>query len=126
MQGEYAVRAMLELARENAAGLISAKELAARQDIPPVFLTKILSMLAKAGLIVSQRGSRGGIKIAKDPAEITLKSIVETIEGPFKLNMCLGETGACDRKPACKVHHVWDRAQEALLKELTTTLDQLI
>ncbi|MDI6715576.1 MAG: Rrf2 family transcriptional regulator [Actinomycetota bacterium] len=127
MQGEYAIRAMLELAREYSNGkLISAKELAARQDIPPAFLTKTLSMLAKAGLIVNQRGSRGGIRLAEEPSRITIQEVVEAIEGPFKINMCLGATGACDRKPGCKVHRVWHRAQEAMLKELSVTLDKVI
>lgn len=127
MQGEYAIRAMLELSREYPSGkLISAKELASRQDIPPVFLTKIVSVLARAGLIVNQRGSRGGIRLVKYPSEIAIRDIVEAIEGPFKLNMCLGVTGACDRKPGCKVHRVWHRAQEAMLKELSVTLDKVI
>ena len=127
MQGEYAIRAMLELAREYPSGkLISAKDLAARQEIPPVFLTKTLGVLAKAGLIVNQRGSRGGIRLTKEPPGITIQEVVEAIEGPFKLNMCLGDTGACDRKPGCKVHWVWQRAQDALLKELSITLDRLI
>ncbi len=127
MQGEYAIRAMLELSREYSGGkLISAKELATRQDIPPVFLTKILSVLARAELIVNQRGSRGGIRLVKYPSEITIQDVVEAIEGPFKLNMCLGVTGACDRKPGCKVHWIWHRAQEAMLKELSVTLDKVV
>jgi len=126
MQGEYAVRAMLELAKQYGNGLISAKELALRQDIPAVFLTKILSTLTKAGLIISQRGSQGGIRLAKEPSGITIKSVIEAVEGPFKLNMCLGEPGECDRKPTCKVHRMWHRAQEAMLKELGITLDKLI
>ncbi|MCL6471416.1 MAG: Rrf2 family transcriptional regulator [Firmicutes bacterium] len=127
MQGEYAIRAMLELAREYPSGkLIPAKELALRQDIPPVFLTKTLSLLAKAGLIINHRGSRGGIRLAKDASKITIKDVVEAIEGPFRLNMCLGVAGACDRKPGCKVHRVWHRAQEAMLKELSVTLDKVI
>lgn len=126
MQGEYAIRAMLELASEYGNGLISAKELASRQEIPPVFLTKILSTLTKAGLIVSQRGSQGGIRLAKEPSSITVQTVIEAVEGPFRLNMCLGETGTCGRKPECKVHKMWYRAQDAMLKELSITLDQVI
>lgn len=126
MQGEYAIRAMLELARTYGQGLISAKELAARQEIPPVFLTKILSVLTKAGLIISHRGSRGGIALAKDPSEITIQAIIEAIEGPLRLNLCLGTGGMCGRQPTCKVHQVWCRAQEAMSKELGITLDKVI
>lgn len=126
MQGEYAIRAMLELANQYGEGLISAKKLAVRQDIPQVFLTKILSTLTKSGLVISQRGSHGGIRLAKEPSKVTMKEIVEAVEGPFKLNMCLGEPGECDRKPKCKVHKVWQQAQNSLLKELNITLDKLI
>jgi len=126
MQGEYAIRAMLELASQYQKGLISAKALAVRQDVPQVFLTKILSTLTKTGLVVSQRGSHGGIKLAKQPSKITMREVIEAVEGPFRLNMCLGEPGECDRKPKCKVHKVWQRAQDSLLEELNVTLDKLI
>ena len=126
MQGEYAIRAMLELARRYDDGLMSAKELAAHQDIPSVFLTKILATLTKAGLVLSQRGSRGGIKLARQPSEISLQEIIEAIEGPLALNLCLQGEGACDRKPGCKAHDVWCRVQDAMRRELGITLDELI
>lgn len=126
MQGEYAIRAMLELARQHDKGLTSAKELASIQDIPQVFLTKILSTLTKSGLVISHRGSRGGIELAKKPSEITLRAIIESIEGPLQLNLCLGEAGLCSRMGTCKVHEVWCRAQEAMARELSITLDELI
>jgi len=126
MQGEYAVRAMLELTKEYGSGLISTKELAALQEIPPVFLTKILSTLTKAGLIVSHRGAHGGIGLAKAPHSISLRQVIEAVEGPFRLNVCLGEPGDCGRTVTCKVHQVWHRAQNALLDELDVALDQLI
>lgn len=125
-QGEYAIRCMLELARNYGRERLATKEVAAKQEIPLMFLTKILGILIKSGLVVSQRGSHGGISLAKPPSEITLSEIVEAIEGPFALNACLGEAGQCGRKPYCKVHQVWHRAQRALLKELEITIDQLI
>lgn len=100
--------------------------MAFEQDIPPVFLTKILNILIKNGIVISQRGVSGGIMLAKHPSEITLKEIIEIIEGTFALNACLGEVGQCGRKPQCKVHQVWCRAQSALLKELEITLDKLL
>lgn len=125
-QGEYAIRATLELAKYYETGLISAKEIANKQDIPLVFLTKILSALTKSGLVVSQRGNNGGIRLSKGPYEISIKDVIEAVEGPFNLNACLGETGQCGRKPECRVHQIWQRAQTALLKELEVTLDNCI
>lgn len=125
-QGEYAIRASLELAKHYEVGLITAREIAANQEIPSVFLTKILSSLTKSGLVISQRGNHGGIRLSKTPSRITIKEVIEAVEGPFTLNACLGEAGQCGRKPECKVHQMWQRAQIALFKELEVTLDKLI
>lgn len=105
---------------------VTTKDVAAKQDIPSAFLTKVLNPLIKEGIIISQRGSAGGIMLARPPEEITLRKIIETVEGPFYLNQCLSEAGNCSRQPQCKVHQVWIRAQDALLEELDITLDKLI
>jgi Rrf2 family protein len=126
MQGEYAIRAMVELAREHGKGLISAKKLAERQDIPLVFLTKILLILTKSGLLVSMRGSHGGIRLAKDPSEISILNIVEAIEGPIRLNICIGNAGVCGHTPACKVHNIWNNVQDSMVRELDVRLTELI
>lgn len=115
----------MELAR-NYGKRLSTKDVALNQEIPAVFLTKILGHLISRGLVTSQRGTSGGIMLAKPPAAITIRDVIESIEGPFALNECLGEAGKCGRKPQCKVHQVWWRAQQALLKELAVTLDKLI
>lgn len=64
--------------------------------------------------------------LAKTPQEITLRDVIECVEGPFALNECLGEAGKCTRKPHCKVHQIWVKAQQVLLQELEVTLDNLI
>lgn len=125
-QGEYAIRSTLELAKHYDKGLISAKDIAQKQDVPLVFLTKILSALAKSGLAISQRGNSGGIRLAKNPCEVSIKDVIVAVEGSFSLNACLGEAGQCGRKPECKVHQMWQRAQIALCKELEITLNKLI
>lgn len=117
---------MLELAKNYGKERLSTKAVAAKQEIPPVFLTKILKILIKGGLVVSQRGPSGGIMLAKPPSEITLREVVEIVEGPFALNICLSEAGQCTRKPHCKVHQVWYKAQDAMLKELDVPLDKLL
>lgn len=116
----------MELAKNYGKECLSTKVVAVKQDIPLVFLTKILNILIKGGLVVSRRGSSGGIMLAKHPSEITLREVVEIMEGPFALNACLSEAGQCARKPHCKVHQVWYRAQDAMLKELDVTLDNLL
>jgi Rrf2 family protein len=117
---------VLELARNHSNKYLTTKTVAAKQDIPPPFLTKVLSPLIKGGIITSHRGAGGGIRLAKPPEKITLKEVIEIVEGHFFLNQCLSEAGNCTRKPHCKVHQIWIRAQNALLRELDVTLDKLI
>jgi Rrf2 family protein len=126
MQGEYAIRAMVGLAREHGNGLLSAKKLAELQDIPPVFLTKILLILTKAGLLVSVRGSHGGIRLAKDPSQISLFEVIEAVEGPLRLNSCIGNNGVCGHNPTCKVHDIWNRVQDSMVKELNVSISELL
>lgn len=79
---EYALRALLELGRRHGAGPVSAREVARAQKIPPRFCEAVLGDLRKAGLVGSQRGSGGGCWLARDPAEVTVAEVVDTVEGP--------------------------------------------
>ena len=96
------------------------------QEIPPYFLSKILPRLIIAGLVESKRGTSGGITLARPPHQISLREVIEAVEGPLALNACLAAASTCNRETNCKVHPVWVRAQEALLKELEITLDKLV
>lgn len=82
---DYAVRAMLILAAERArdAGPVSVETLAQRQDLPRKFLEAIVSDLRKGGLVVSVRGVRGGYRLARDPAEVSLGDIFRAVDGPL-------------------------------------------
>ena len=118
-QTEYAVRVMLELARLPKGEMLSAREISEKQQIPEVFLKKTIQILARAGLVHTQRGPRGGVQLAKDPTEVTLADILVAVEGPLALNVCLVPGYECVNKPGCKVHRVLARAQKALVSELS-------
>jgi len=114
---EYAVRAMLDLAKLEG-GQATAKEIARRQDIPPKFLPQIMVDLSRAGLVQGTRGSGGGVRLAVDPAKVTIRRIVDAIEGPMALYGCLEDGGVCRRQGHCEVQHVWAWAQSQFLKAL--------
>jgi Rrf2 family iron-sulfur cluster assembly transcriptional regulator len=114
---EYAVRAMLDLARLEG-GQATAKEIAKRQDIPPKFLPQIMVDLSRAGLVQGTRGSGGGVRLAVDPAKVTIRRIVDAIEGPMALYACLEEGGVCKREGLCQMRHVWGWAQSRFLRAL--------
>ncbi|HCH00069.1 MAG: hypothetical protein A2074_05280 [Candidatus Aquicultor primus] len=126
-RAEYAIRTMLDIASNLDDQPLMSKEIAARQDIPPNFLIQIVPELRSAGLIHTVRGSGGGIYLTKKPSEITLRYIVEAIEGPIALNQCLIGDASCERKPRCPVHEVWALAQKQMLAVLeATTLAGLV
>jgi Rrf2 family protein len=89
--------------------------IAKAQDVPPRFLAKIFQSLAKAGVVKSHRGAKGGFSLARTAADITIKDVIEAIEGPIYLNVCLISQGECSRDKICPMHAVWEEAQEKMM-----------
>jgi Rrf2 family protein len=77
----YAVRALTELARVGAAGPVPIGEIARRRDIPVQFLEGMFATLRRAGILQSQRGVKGGYSFAREPGDVTVLEVVETLEG---------------------------------------------
>jgi len=94
-QADYAVRAVLYLARLGQEDRAATSQVAQEQHIPPSFLAKIISQLSIAGLLHTSRGARGGVMLAREPKDITLLEVIEAIDGPIMLNECVGDTGSC-------------------------------
>ncbi len=123
--GEYAVRGMVHLARKPKDELILIADIAKSEGVSVSFLAKIFQKLSKVGLIESQRGATGGVSVGRVPSEISLKLIIEAIEGPFALNRCLLIENKCDRADGCLISNVWHKAQSKMLEVLEeATLDQ--
>ncbi len=82
---DYAIRALLSLCAAHAGGgaAVSAETLAVEQDLPRKFLEAILADLRRGGLVVSQRGSAGGYRLAVPADELTLGMVVRTVDGPL-------------------------------------------
>lgn len=116
-QADYAVRAVLHLAR-NGEQRTATSAIAEEQRIPPSFLAKIVSQLSIAGLLHTSRGARGGVTLARDPKDITLLEVIEAIDGPIQLNECVGEDGKCSFDKVCPLRPVWCEAQADLIAKL--------
>lgn len=124
---EYAIRCIIYLAKQGQGVLTSKNDIAERAEIPPHFLAKIAQDLAKAGLIEIRQGARGGFVLLKDPRNITLLEVVETMIGEINLNDCVARPSACNALKACGVHQVWIKARNQLRETLReATFDQLI
>lgn len=80
---QYALRALLELARRRGQGPITVADIAADQQIPPRFLEVILSQLRRAGFVVSRRGVEGGYLLVRRPESLSVGEVVRCIQGPL-------------------------------------------
>jgi Rrf2 family transcriptional regulator, cysteine metabolism repressor len=80
-RSEYALLALLHLAREEGDGYISVETIARAQEIPPKFLEQIMLALKRAKYLKSVKGQHGGYRLAKPPEEITLAEIVRFFDG---------------------------------------------
>jgi len=126
-QTEYAIRILLELAALEYGEVLSSKIISERQDIPEDFLKKTVQLLALSGLVITQRGTQGGVRLAKPANQIIIADIVAAIEGPLAINPCLAPGYNCKNCKICPVHPVLVRAQNALIKELSKeTLEDLL
>jgi Rrf2 family protein len=119
-QADYAVRAVLHLARSGDTRTATSV-IAEEQKIPPSFLAKIISQLSIAGLLHTSRGARGGVTLARHAGEITLLEVIEAIDGPIQLNECVGDTSTCSFDKDCPLRPVWCEAQEELVGRLKGT-----
>lgn len=119
-QTDYAIRTIEFLARIPPGDLIQTREIARRQEIPEKYLPSIVRTLARAGLLKTLRGSNGGIRLARPPEEITLKDVVEAIDGPVIMNRCLIKPGDCTSPDGelCALHYFWERVSEDIQQEL--------
>lgn len=118
---DYAIRVMIHLAAFAPGTRASRSELATASECPEQFLSKVLQSLTRAGLVVSHRGNTGGFELAPAHRGATVLEIVEAVEGPIHLNVCLGNDEECSRQPWCPAFSIWNEAQNALTGVLRKT-----
>jgi Rrf2 family protein len=97
----------------------SAKDIADAYHIPLPLLSKILQKLVHNGLLVSEQGTRGGYRLARDPHEITALEVIRTIDGPVILTHCFTEHSECDQSDLCPVREPLRKVHEGILKLLS-------
>jgi Rrf2 family protein len=105
--GEYAIRAILFLARQPKDKLIMSSEVAEKEDIPTHYLAKILQRMAKYGYVDSFKGRGGGFKITELAKKSSILEIVERVEGPVINLKCITGLKECDEENPCPLHQEW-------------------
>jgi len=126
---EYAMRAMIELALRRGDGtLVTAREIAGRQQVPLRFLEQQLGALGKAGLVESFRGAGGGCRLAREPEQITVAQIADAIEGQMFPMFCLEPSDhTCFQDSRCGLQGFWGDVARAIQRVFEeTTVAELV
>jgi Rrf2 family protein len=123
---DYAVRTVLYLAK-NRDRTASVTEVAHAMQIPKSFLAKLLQRLVRSHILTSSRGVNGGFQLAQKPSDITLLSIIESVQGPAGINVCAIDSKRCKLSSTCAVHPVWVEIRKEVEKRLKReTIGKLI
>ena len=114
-KGDYALKALLELALNYNKGVLSIQELAKKGDIPEKFLEQVLLSLKKGGFVDSKRGVNGGYYLAVPPEKLTIGDIIRFVEGPIEPISCAGKKTyqECKDFKHCVFKEVWSQVYTA-------------
>jgi Rrf2 family cysteine metabolism transcriptional repressor len=128
-RGEYASRAMLELALRFADGPQHIRDISAAQDIPERFLEQILLQLKRAGYLRSRKGPQGGYRLSRPPEAISVAEVIRAMDGPLAPIDCVSVTAheICPKEDGCVLQGLWKETRDAIASILErTTLADLV
>jgi Rrf2 family protein len=111
---DYAARIVLHLACLGDGAQASIAGIAEQRMLPVFFVRRLIGKLVQGGILVSSRGSAGGIRLARPAAQITMLDLVRVMEGPIALNHCLEPAHDCPFSGTCPVQSAWAEATRAL------------
>ena len=108
-KGDYGVRALIELALHEGEGPVQRSEIAARRQIPESYLDHLLAQLRRDGFVRSIRGPGGGHLLTREPSDMCLLHVIESLEGSVAPIACVEEGGECPHEPGeCAQRWVWE------------------
>ncbi len=116
-KADYALRAVAFIAQLEKGTLASIGKIALARDIPREFLAKILKELSRSGILVSFQGVTGGYRLARPPKEVTFLDVIEAMEGPVRVNLCV-EGCHCDHEDGCEIRPFFIKQQEQIVKAM--------
>lgn len=111
---EYGILGVLHLASKNNGSVIPLSEVSQARDIPEKFLAKIFQSLSRSGIVRSHRGVRGGFTLAKDPSQISIRQVLESIQGPYHLMKCVADKQMCPKSDGCALRDLLVLAEHRL------------
>ena len=126
-QADYGIRVMLEVATQEGTRIVTTGAVADRYEIPMPFLQKTVTRLSNGGLLLSRRGSGGGLWLAQNANKITILDIVEAIEGKLLMMECTLNGGPCNELKRCAIHGFLEETARSLGERLrSVTLADLV
>ena len=126
-KGRYGLRIMLDLALNEGKGHTALKDISRRQEISEKYLWRLIDLLRAAGLVQSNRGSKGGYVLARPLSSITLKDIISILEGSLCLTECIEKPSICKRSDFCVARDIWQEASEKISAALNAmTLKDIV
>lgn len=124
---DYALRAMVNLARNYNKELVSSRTISVREKVPYQLACKLMQRLHKAKLIKSSMGPKGGFQLGREPEKITLLEIIEAVQESLSLNRCLLAKSKCPKMKTCTIRPKLSELQEYIGDYLTNiTLAELV
>ena len=126
-RGRYGTRALLELAIHYREGMVPLKDIAQRQQISLRYLEHLITPLVTAGIVLSIRGPRGGVWLARSPQEIKLSEVIGLLEGSIAPVECVNDPKYCSRSDFCVTRDIWGELKKVMNGVLeSTTLQDLV
>ena len=116
---KYALRALLYLATKDGDHYVRVEELSEGADVPGPYLSKIMKILSLKGLVLTKRGSKGGVKLAPRIKEITFYDVCVALEDPIVSASCMLNNGPCNKSSPCKFHNQWSEVKQKIARHFT-------
>ena len=117
----YAINALGHLADVGNDGPILVRDIAHATQIPSAYLSKIINTLAKKGFVLTQRGIKGGVSLARRADEVTLYDLCFALDDPLIQNRCMLGAATCSDERACPAHRFWVSHRKRQLEFLRQT-----
>ena len=126
-RGQYATRALLDIALHLDEEPVLMKDISRRQQISQRYLEHLIAPLIAGGILRSTRGAKGGISLAKPPEQVKLSELIQLAEGSLSLVECVTNPDVCERSESCVTRDVWCELKGAINGVLeSTTLKDLV
>ena len=124
-KGRYGTRALLDIGLHNEEAPVPLRDIARREQISLPYLEHLIAPLIKSGIILSTRGTRGGVSLARSPEEIRLSEVIGLLEGSIAPVECINNAAVCNRSGFCVTRDIWLELKTAMdgILESTTLQD---